>query len=77
LQTIRLPDIGDGLTEAHVLTIGVQVGDSVTRLQAVIEMETDKTTIEVTSPYAGKVRKILVAAGDWVVVGAGLIEVEV
>ena len=71
----RLPDLGEGLTEAEVVTWHVQVGDTVTVDQPVVDVETAKATVEVPSPFAGVVGALHAAVGDVVAVGAALITV--
>jgi pyruvate dehydrogenase E2 component (dihydrolipoamide acetyltransferase) len=72
----RLPDIGEGLAEAEVAKWLVSVGDRVTEDQAVVEMMTDKATVELPSPGAGVVVEQLVAEGDVVKTGAVLYVLE-
>jgi len=61
---LRLPNIGEGVTEADIAEILVSVGDEIEADQAVMELETDKAVIELPCPQAGRVEKILVSAGD-------------
>jgi len=72
----RLPDIGEGLAEAEVAKWLVAVGDRVTEDQAVVEMMTDKATVELPSPAAGVVAEQLAAEGDVVKTGAVLYVLE-
>ena len=72
-----LPDPGEGLTEADVVSWKVQVGDTVTVNQIVIEVETAKSLVELPIPFAGTVTELLVGEGDTVEVGAPIIAVEV
>jgi pyruvate dehydrogenase E2 component (dihydrolipoamide acetyltransferase) len=72
----RLPDIGEGLAEAEVAKWLVAVGDRVTEDQAVVEMMTDKATVELPSPAAGLVAEQLAAEGDVVKTGAVLYVLE-
>jgi len=65
----RLPDIGEGLAEAEVAKWLVSVGDRVTEDQAVVEMMTDKASVELPSPGAGVVVEQLAAEGDVVKTG--------
>lgn len=69
---LRLPNIGEGVNEADIAEILVSVGDTIEANQAVMELETDKAVVELPSPQAGKVEKILVSAGDTVKVDAPL-----
>lgn len=76
IQTFRLPDLGEGLTEGEVLQWLVQPGDRITLNQPIVEVETAKAAVEVPSPFAGVVTELHAAAGDTVDVGAPLISVE-
>ena len=69
----KLPDLGEGLTEGEVARWLVSVGDEVTEDQPLVEIQTDKTTVEVPSPAAGKVAQILVEEGKVVPVGTVLV----
>ena len=59
-----LPNLGDGVAQGDVLKVLVKAGDSIKVDQAVLELETDKATIEVPSSVAGKVKEVKVKAGD-------------
>ncbi|GFJ82949.1 hypothetical protein Phou_071290 [Phytohabitans houttuyneae] len=74
-QQFRLPDLGEGLTEAEVLRWLVQVGDTVAVDQPVVEVETAKASVEVPSPYGGVVAELHAAEGGTVDVGAPLISI--
>ena len=65
----KLPDVGEGLTEAEIVAWHVQVGDVVEINQIVVEIETAKSIVELPSPYAGEVSAILVEVGETVPVG--------
>lgn len=69
----RLPDLGEGLTEGEVARWLVAVGDDVGEDEPLVEIQTDKTTVEIPSPAAGKVARILVAEGQVVPVGTVLV----
>ena len=69
----RLPDLGEGLTEGEVARWLVAEGDEIAEDQPLVEIQTDKTTVEIPSPAAGIVTKILVADGDVVPVGTVLV----
>tara|TARA_R110002126_G_scaffold25583_6_gene87512 strand:+ start:23062 stop:24696 length:1635 start_codon:yes stop_codon:yes gene_type:complete len=66
----KLPDIGEGVAEGEIVTWLVAEGAVVEEHQAVVEVMTDKATVEVPAPAAGTISKILVAAGDTVPVGS-------
>lgn len=69
----KLPDLGEGLTEAEIARWLVAEGDHVDEDQPLVEVQTDKTTVEIPSPRAGTVLKVLVAEGDVAPVGAVLV----
>lgn len=74
-QLFRLPDLGEGLTEAEIVEWKVAVGDTVTIDQIVIEVETAKAAVEVPVPYAGTVLRLHAEAGTALAVGEPLITV--
>jgi 2-oxoisovalerate dehydrogenase E2 component (dihydrolipoyl transacylase) len=76
-KEFRLPDVGEGLTEADIVAWHVRVGDTVTINQVIVEIETAKAVVELPSPYAGTVSALLVAAGETVDVGTPIITVDV
>ena len=76
LQHFRLPDLGEGLTEAEVLRWLVAPGDVVTLNQVIVEVETAKASVEVPSPYAGVVHRLHARAGELLDVGAPLVTVD-
>jgi pyruvate dehydrogenase E2 component (dihydrolipoamide acetyltransferase) len=69
----KLPDLGEGLTEGEVARWLVSEGDEVAEDQPLVEIQTDKTTVEIPSPAAGKVAQILVEEGRVVPVGTILV----
>ncbi|HSI27227.1 MAG TPA: dihydrolipoamide acetyltransferase family protein [Aeromicrobium sp.] len=68
-----LPDVGEGLTEADIVTWRVSVGDEVAINDIVVEIETAKSIVELPSPYAGIVTALFAAEGDTVQVGTPII----
>ncbi|WP_377273137.1 dihydrolipoamide acetyltransferase family protein [Peterkaempfera sp. SMS 1(5)a] len=70
-----LPDLGEGLTEAEILSWRVQVGSTVEADQVVVEVETVKATVELPVPYAGTVLELHGEEGAVVAVGASLVTV--
>ena len=72
----RLPELGENIEKGDLVKIMVAVGDSVAKDQAVIELETDKATLEVPSSVAGKVKQIHVKQGDKVAVGQLILTVD-
>ena len=71
-----LPNLGDGVAQGDVLKVLVKVGDTLAVDQSVLELETDKATIEVPSDVAGKVTAINVKAGDKVKPGQAVLTLE-
>lgn len=70
-----LPDVGEGLTEAEILTWRVAVGDTVAINDIIVDIETAKSIVELPSPYAGVVTRILVGEGETVPVGTPIIAI--
>lgn len=75
-REFRMPDVGEGLTEAEILKWHVQPGDAVSDGQMVVEVETAKAAVELPIPYDGTVREILFAEGTTVDVGTTIITVD-
>jgi len=76
LQTFRLPDPGEGLVEADIVTWRVAVGDEIKINDILVEVETSKSLVELPSPYAGTVTELLVSEGDTVDVGSPIISID-
>lgn len=76
IKQFRLPDVGEGLTEAEILQWVVAVGDEVKVNQTLVEIETAKAAVELPSPFAGVVRELLVEQGSTVDVGTPIISIE-
>ena len=72
----RLPDIGEGLEDAEIVSWYVSPGDVVERDQALLEVLTDKASSELPSPVAGKVLKLSGQEGEKIKVGDVLIQIE-
>lgn len=72
-QQFALPDVGEGLTEAEIVTWLVKVGDSVGINDTLVEVETAKSLVELPSPYSGVITKLHAAEGDTVEVGSVLV----
>ena len=68
-----LPDLGEGLTEAEIVKVFVREGELVREDAPLLEVETDKATVEIPSPIGGRVEKIHVQAGQTVKVGEVLV----
>src|SRR5690349_5833230 len=73
---IKLPELGEGVTEGELVKWLVKPGDSVNQDQPIAEVMTDKATVEVPSPVKGKVTALKATEGDTIKVGAVLIEME-
>jgi 2-oxoisovalerate dehydrogenase E2 component (dihydrolipoyl transacylase) len=76
LKTFRLPDPGEGLVEADIVTWRVAVGDQVKVNDILLEVETSKSLVELPTPYAGTVVELLVKEGDTVDVGTPIISID-
>ncbi|MGH3899388.1 MAG: dihydrolipoamide acetyltransferase family protein [Pseudonocardiaceae bacterium] len=77
IQHFLLPDAGEGLTEAEILTWHVAPGDTVTVNQIIVEIETAKAAVELPCPYAGVVSELCAEPGVTVQVGSPLIAIDV
>ena len=75
MNEYKLPDVGEGLTEAEIVTWKVKVGDTVKVNDVVVEIETAKSLVELPSPYAGTVQDLLVPEGETVAVGTPIIRI--
>ena len=73
---VKLQELGEGIESGDVLQVLVKEGDQIEKDQGIIELETDKATVEVPSTHAGRIAKVHVSAGDTVPVGATLITLE-
>src|SRR3954470_16614243 len=76
MADFTLPELGENIAAGDVLRVLVQPGDTLTKDQPVLELETDKATIEVPSSVAGKIKEIKVKAGDKVKVGQAILSVD-
>ena len=72
----KLPDIGEGVTEGEVVKWLVKQGDQVKEDQPIVEIMTDKATVEIASPKSGTIESLLVKDGDVVQVGKGLVSIQ-
>jgi 2-oxoisovalerate dehydrogenase E2 component (dihydrolipoyl transacylase) len=77
IHVIKMPDIGEGIAEVELAAWNVQVGDTVVEDQPLADVMTDKATVEIPSPVAGKVISLGGKAGDVLAVGTELIRLEV
>ena len=76
-KEFKLPDVGEGLTEADIVAWHVKPGDQVEVNQIIVEIETAKAVVELPSPWDGTVARLLVEEGQTVDVGTPIIAVEV
>ncbi|MCY4321271.1 MAG: 2-oxo acid dehydrogenase subunit E2, partial [Bdellovibrionaceae bacterium] len=76
IKKITLPDLGEGITEGEILKIKVKEKDSIDLDQVLLEVMTDKASMEVPSSIKGIIEKVYVKEGDIVSVGAELFSVE-
>jgi 2-oxoisovalerate dehydrogenase E2 component (dihydrolipoyl transacylase) len=77
LKEFKLPDVGEGLTEADIIRWHVKPGDTVAINQIIVEIETAKAVVELPSPYEGTVASLLVPEGQTADVGTPIISVNV
>jgi len=77
VQQFKLADIGEGIAEVQVTELFVKEGDSIKEMDNVCAVESDKASVELTSPYSGKVTKLYCKLQDTVKVGAPIMDVEV
>ena len=76
MKQFKLPDVGEGLTEAEIVSWKVKPGDTVKVNEIVVEIETAKSLVELPSPFAGVVTELLVPEGTTVDVGTTIITVD-
>ena len=79
MSTVRhflLPDLGEGLTEAEIVSWLVAAGEEVALNQALVEVETEKAVVELPSPFAGTVVEVFAGTGQTVAVGSPLIAID-
>ncbi|MAK62008.1 MAG: branched-chain alpha-keto acid dehydrogenase subunit E2 [Ponticaulis sp.] len=75
-HTIKMPDVGEGVVEAEIVTWHVKVGDVIEEDQDVVDVMTDKATVEIPSPVSGKVVRLTGDAGDMIPVGSEILVIE-
>ena len=76
LAVFNLPDVGEGLTEAEIVSWKVAAGDQVSVNQVICEIETAKSIVELPCPFAGTIEKLFAKEGDTVLVGTPIISVQ-
>src|SRR5262245_37517945 len=77
IRIVKLPDVGEGVAEAEIVEWHVEVGQSVLEDQILAAVMTDKATVEIPSPVAGKVLALGGEVGQTLAVGAELVRLEV
>ncbi|NVE93636.1 dihydrolipoamide acetyltransferase family protein [Altererythrobacter lutimaris] len=75
--TFNMPDVGEGVAEAEIVEWQVKVGDTVSEDQHLVDVMTDKATIDIESPVDGVVKEVAGEVGDTIAVGAMLLVIEV
>jgi pyruvate dehydrogenase E2 component (dihydrolipoamide acetyltransferase) len=75
MPTFKLPDIGEGIQEGEIVKWNVKEGDSVNKDAIIVEVMTDKVTVQIPSPFQGKVTKIYYKEGEIAKVGSPLIDI--
>jgi pyruvate dehydrogenase E2 component (dihydrolipoamide acetyltransferase) len=76
MKQVKLPDVGEGLTEAEIVSWKVKPGDTVKVNEIIVEIETAKSLVELPCPFAGTVTELLVPEGTTVDVGTPIITVD-
>ncbi|WP_432884132.1 dihydrolipoamide acetyltransferase family protein [Kribbella sp. CA-245084] len=76
IQQFRLPDVGEGLVEAEIVSWKVKPGDTVKLNDTIVEIETAKSLVELPVPFAGVITELLVPEGETVPVGTPIISVQ-
>ena len=74
---IKMPDLGESVTEATVVEWFVKVGDTVSKYDPILEAQSDKVVTEIPSEFDGKITEILVAEGETVPIGMNLLAIQV
>jgi len=75
--TLKMPKVGDAVDEVVIVELLVKIGDLIAEGQALFVAETDKTQVEIPSPFAGTVVEVRVAVGDEVSTGSPTLTIEV
>ncbi len=76
LTEFKLPELGENIKTGTAVKIAVKVGDFVKKDQPLLELETDKATVEVPSPVEGTIKEILIKEGDQIAVGQTIMRIE-
>lgn len=76
MYTVSLPPIGEGIQEGEIVKWTVKPGDSIKKDDELVEVMTDKITVKIPSPVAGKVSKILIKEGETAMIGDAMVEID-
>ena len=76
ITDFKIPDLAENVTSGTISKVMVKTGDSVTKDQSLIELESDKATLEIPSPEAGVIKEILVEEGAEVNVGQVIMKID-
>ncbi|GAA5973240.1 hypothetical protein JCM3765_007559 [Sporobolomyces pararoseus] len=76
IKEFKLADIGEGITECEIVKWLVKPGDTISEFDPVAEVQSDKASVEITSPFSGTIKSIAGDVGDMLKVGATLCQVE-
>jgi len=76
MMELTIPDLGEGIDKADIIQVFVKVGDEISIDQAILEMETDKATLELPSEFNGKIVELFVKAGEKAEVGQVYMKIE-
>src|SRR5215813_1385819 len=77
MKTFNLPDLGEGLPEAEIVTWHVKAGDQIKVDQPLLAVETAKAVVDVPSPYTGRIAKLHANEGDIVQTGKPLVDFDI
>ena len=77
VEKVKLPDIGEGIAEGEIVRWLVKEGDQIKQFQSMVEVLTDKASVEIPSPHTGRVVRLLAKEGERVRVGTVIAEIEV
>lgn len=76
MTVFTLPDLGEGLQDAEIVTWHVSKGDHVVADQPLVSVETDKAVVEIPAPNSGTIARVIAAEGDIIKIGAPLVDIE-
>ncbi|WP_337860591.1 dihydrolipoamide acetyltransferase family protein [Ferroplasma sp.] len=76
MYTVSLPPIGEGIQEGEIVRWAVKPGDSIKKDDELVEVMTDKITVKIPSPVAGKIEKILIKEGETAMIGEPMVQID-